>query len=192
MSDEHSLLGAWEILHEEIPYENRWVRVRLQQLRLPSGHDYDYTLVDRPAQGVAVLLFDGAGRLLLEREYRHGVGQVIWQLPGGLVDPEESPLASIQRELLEESGYEGQRWQSLGSFYDNPALGNAATLLFMAQQARRVAEPQWDEAEALELHWVTMAWLREAVRRGEIVDRVILSGLALLWAHGRLPGTEGS
>src|SRR5688572_12208026 len=99
-------LEPWEVLDEEAAFENRWVRVRLQSVRLPGDRVYEYTLVDRPAQGVGVFLVDEQERLLLEREYRHGVAEVVWQVPGGLVDESEPALASIQRELREETGYE--------------------------------------------------------------------------------------
>ncbi|MBA3531725.1 MAG: NUDIX hydrolase [Ardenticatenales bacterium] len=176
----------WTVLSEEQHYENRWVRVRAQRVRLPNGVEYDYTLVDRPAQGVAVMLFDNEERLLLEQEYRHAVQQVVWQVPGGLINESEPPLVSAKRELLEESGYEADEWLEIGSFYDNPGLGNASSLLFLARLPRRVSESAWDEAEAVELHWVTLSWLREAVQRGEIVDRVVLSGLGMLWARGEI------
>ncbi|MDQ4076854.1 MAG: NUDIX hydrolase [Chloroflexota bacterium] len=176
-------LESWATLDEEIPFENRWVRVRLQRVRLPNGREYEYSRVDRPKQGVGVLLFDEESRLLLEREYRHAVQEVIWQVPGGLMDESEPPLVSVQRELLEETGYEAEEWSDLGYFYDNPGLGNACSRLFLARQPRRVAEPEPDHAEWVELHWVTLDWLREAVRQGDIVDRVVLGGIAMLWAR---------
>jgi 8-oxo-dGTP pyrophosphatase MutT (NUDIX family) len=105
----------WIVLDEEVAYENRWVRVRLQRLQLPRGEAYDYTVVDRPAQGVAVALLDDSGDILMEREYRHGIGQVVWQIPGGLVDESESALTSAQRELREETGYEAREWVELAA-----------------------------------------------------------------------------
>jgi ADP-ribose pyrophosphatase len=182
----------WTVVDEHIAFENRWVRVRVQRLRLPGGGEYHYTVVDRPAQGVAVVLLDEAGSILMEREYRHGTGQVVWQVPGGLVDEKESALVSVQRELREETGYEAREWIELGEFYDNPALGNASTRLFLARGPLRVQEPSWDVAEAVELRWVSLEWLRAATTRGEIVDRVVLSALGILWARGELDPDPGA
>ena len=180
------LFKPWTVLSEEIPFENRWVQVRLQRVRLPDGREYEYSMVDRPKQGVAVFLFDDAGRLLMEREYRHAVGQVVWQVPGGLMDESEAPVVSAQRELREETGYDADEWLDLGEFYDNPALGNASSRLFLARHPRKVADASWDEAEEIETEWVTQTWLREAVMRGEIVDRVVLAGIGMLWSRGLL------
>jgi ADP-ribose pyrophosphatase len=181
------MLEPWETLDEKIAFENRWVQVRLQTVRLPTGQEYEYTIVDRPEQGVAVFLFDADRRLLVEREYRHAINQIVWQIPGGLIDGDEPPLQSVMRELREETGYEGTEWVELGEFYDNPGLGNARSILFAARLApQNVVEPQWDEGEQIEMEWVTLDWLREAIQRGEIVERVILSGLGMLWARGWL------
>jgi ADP-ribose pyrophosphatase len=175
---------SWLVLNEETLFENPWVQVRQQRVRLPEGTEYDYTIVDRPKQGVGVLLFDGEGRLLLEREYRHAIGQVVWQIPGGLLDDTHSPLENMQRELREETGYEAAEWEELDEFYDNPALGNASSRLFLAHRPQQTANLHWDEAESVECHWVTLEWLREAIQRGEIIDRVVLAGVAMLWARG--------
>ena len=181
------MLGHWETIDEKVAFENRWVQVRLQTVLLPSGQEYEYTVVDRLEQGVAVFLFNADRRLLMEREYRHAINQVVWQIPGGLIDGDETPLQSAIRELREETGYVATEWVKLGEFYDNPGLGNARSILFMAQVSPSdTLMTEWDDAEAIEMEWVTLEWLREAIQRGEIVERVVLSGLGMLWARGWL------
>jgi len=176
----------WTVLGETIPFKNRWVQVRLQQVRLPNGQQYEYSIVDRHSQGAAVFLVDEQGRFLLEQEYRHPVKQVVWQLPGGLIDESEPALVAAQRELREETGYEADEWLSLGEFYDNPGLGNASTHLFLARSPRLVGSPSWDEAEEIESNWVTQTWLREAIAQNKIVDRVVLAGVGILCSRGLL------
>ncbi|MEZ4664335.1 MAG: NUDIX hydrolase [Caldilineaceae bacterium] len=74
------------------------------------------------------------GEILLEREYRHGVGEVIWQLPGGLAEPDEDFITAGLRELLEETGHAPQVVNAdtvryLGSVWDNPGLGKSVSHL---------------------------------------------------------------
>ena len=111
-------------------YRNRWVGVSVDHVRLPTGRTYEYTRLEPAGIGVAVIGFNAAGEILLEREYRHGVGEVIWQIPGGLAAPGEDLVAAGLRELEEETGHapapitpESVRY--LGVVWDNPAMGVA-------------------------------------------------------------------
>lgn len=176
------MLPTWQTLATTTAFANRWLTVLLDRVRLPDGREYEYTRIHRDAQGVGVVALDAEGRLLLEQEYRHAVGAVIWQLPGGLYDPDEPPLAAAQRELREETGYEAASWSPLGDFHDNPALTNAINRLYLARDLRLVAPPAPDHAEFVTTAWHDRAWLRAAIQRGEITDRTVLCALALLWA----------
>ncbi len=177
-------LRPWRRLHTKEVYANRWLRIQIDRVELPNGQPYDYTVIHRFADGVAALVFDDQNRLLLEREYRYPVEEVIWQLPGGLVDPGEEPLAAMQRELAEETGYVAEDWEYLGAFWDNPALSAMQVHLFLARDAHHRAATRFDEAEFLEVTWRSWDWVKEAVRTGEIRERVLLSGLGLLMARG--------
>lgn len=179
----------WQTLATRRVFGNRWLGVEIDDVRLPDGRGYEYTRLVPPAPGVAVLGFDAAGRVLLEREYRHGVGAVIWQLPGGLADEDEALQAAGLRELREETGYapavvREETVRYLGCVWDNPAFGPAVSHIFTAQGLEPVADQRTDEAEDVTLHWVEPAWLYEAVRQGKIQDRVVLAALAYAILQG--------
>ena len=99
----------WQTLSTRTEFDNRWVGIAVDEVRLPNGVEYEYTRLRPAGVGVAVAAFDGDGRILLEREYRHGVGRVIWQLPGGLADEGEELTTAGLRELAEETGF-GRGW----------------------------------------------------------------------------------
>ncbi len=118
----------WQTLSTRTEFDNRWVGIAVDEVRLPNGVEYEYTRLRPAGVGVAVAAFDGDGRILLEREYRHGVGQVIWQLPGGLADEGEELTTAGLRELAEETGYapravNDKTVRYLGAVWDNPGLG---------------------------------------------------------------------
>ena len=103
----------------------------MDTVALPDGRRYEYTRLQPAGVGVGVIGFNAAGEVLLEREYRHGVGEVIWQIPGGLADEGEDLQAAGLRELLEETGcrphvVSPETVQYLGAVWDNPALGPGA------------------------------------------------------------------
>ena len=80
-----SLLRPWRRLSGRTAFANRWLQVDVDQVELPDGRSYDYTVIRRSQHGAAVLAFDEWGQVLMQQEYRYPVGQVIWQLPGGLM-----------------------------------------------------------------------------------------------------------
>lgn len=173
----------WLTLSTEQVYRNRWVGVVLDQVQLPTGQHYTYTRLEPAGIGVGVIGFNAAGEILLEREYRHGVNAVIWQLPGGLAAPDEDLQAGALRELLEETGYApaaATTVRYLGVVWDNPALGTMNSHLYAAWDLQPTDQPRRDPAEFVTLHWVSPSWLKEAVRTGEIKDRVVVAAVAYL------------
>lgn len=153
-------------------FGNRWVSVDLEHVALPDGSQYEYTRLLPGGTGVGVIGFNDAGEALLEREYRHGVGEVIWQLPGGLAADGEDLQQAGLRELLEETGYRprvvsAETVRYLGAVWDNPALGPGESHMFAAWGLEKAAEPK-----------------RDAVRSGEIRDRVVTTALVHLMIAG--------
>lgn len=174
----------WRTLSTEAVFHNRWVTVALDQVQLPTEQQYTYTRLEPGGVGVGMIGFNAAGEVLLEREYRHGVQEVIWQLPGGLAAPNEDLPAAGLRELQEETGYApaptAPVLRYLGVVWDNPALGPMCSHLYAAWDLVQTNHPQRDSAEFVTLHWVSAAWLKEAVRTGEIKDRVVVAAVAYL------------
>ncbi len=179
----------WLTLATRAVFANRWLAVAVDDVVLPDGRRYEYTRLEPGGVGVGVVGFNDAGDLLLEREYRHGVGEVIWQVPGGIANAGESLQAAGLRELREETGYAPahvtpETVRYLGAVWDNPAFGVAQSHLYAVWGLVQVAEPQRDGAEFVTLHWCSPDWLKEAVRRGEIKDRVLVAAVAFLMVNG--------
>ncbi|MEE8469237.1 MAG: NUDIX hydrolase, partial [Planctomycetota bacterium] len=115
------------------------------------------------------------GSYLLVRQYRFGTERVTTEVPGGLIDPGEEPLDAARRELREETGYEAERWSSLGSVAPNPAVQDNRCYHFLAQGARCVGELEQDAGEDLVVCTLSEAELRAAVASGEIDHALVLS-----------------
>ncbi len=181
----------WLVEQRTVAFQNRWVTVALDQVRLPTDRTYEYTRVDVNGVGVAVIGFNAAGEVLLEREYRHGVGQVIWQLPGGLANRDEDLVAAGLRELCEETGHAPAQVtptsvRYLGMVWDNPGLGATESHLVAAWDLVETAQPRRDPAEFVTLHWRSVAWLKAAIRSGEIQERTTVAAVAHLLLTGEL------
>ena len=176
-------LRPWLQRSSRTAFDNNWLRIDIDEVELPDGRTYDYTLIRSGRHGSAILAFNEQGQVLMEREFRYPVGQVIWQLPGGLLDPGESPLESAQRELAEETGHVADDWRHLGTIWDNPAFEDMLVHIFVAEGTRFNGETNQDDHEWVECEWVEMDWLKKQVRSGEIKERVLLAALGFLWAE---------
>lgn len=175
----------WQTVATKKVFENRWLAVFLDEVRLPTGQRYEYTRLAPRGIGVGMLGFNNAGEVLLEREYRHGVGEVIWQLPGGLAAEDEDLQAAGLRELMEETGYapavvNEKTVRYLGVVWDNPAFGPMRSHIYAVWELEAVSETRRDPAEFVSLHWVSIEWLKQAVRSGEIKDRVVVAAVAYI------------
>jgi ADP-ribose pyrophosphatase len=179
----------WQTRQTRSVFENRWIKVLVDDVDLPDGRHYEYTRLEPAGIGVAVIGFNDQGEVLLEREYRHGVGQVVWQLPGGLASKDEDFQAAGLRELLEETGYaprvvDGEHVRYLGMVWDNPGFGIAQSQIYAAWGLEEVRATRRDPAEFVTVHWKSQSWLREAIRKGEIQDRVVVSAVSFLLLNG--------
>ena len=142
----------WTILEErELLACPPFLKVSAQTVELPGGQrveDYyqltlqDFALVYAQAED---------GRVLMLRSYRHGLREVCFNFPGGAIAPGEPPVASAQRELLEETGFESSHWQPLGGFLTNANQRGAWAHFFKAVDCRQVAEANSGDLEDSEL-----------------------------------------
>lgn len=185
----------WQTESTTYAYRNRWVTVAVDTVSLPTGQRYDYTRLEPPALGVGVIGFNGQGEILLEREYRHGIGAVIWQLPGGLADAGEDLQTAGLRELREETGFapaavSPETVRYLGAVWDNPAMGTGRSHIYAAWGLTQAAATRRDPAEFVTLHWQSPTWLCAAVRDGAIQDRVVVAAVAYLLVNGWMKGWQ--
>ncbi|RME82619.1 MAG: NUDIX hydrolase [Caldilineae bacterium] len=181
-----SRLQVWQSRQSRIDYNCPWFQVVLEEVTLPNGQCYEYTLLRRHQHGVAIVALDEERRLLLQREYRHAVRSVIWQLPGGLIDSAEDPEEAARRELAEETGYSARRWRRLGVILDDPAFQDMEIHIYLAQGIEQTGPAHTDDAEWVDNSWHSIDWLRQQVSTGEIRERVLLAALAFLWAEGTI------
>jgi ADP-ribose pyrophosphatase len=106
-------------------------------------------------------------QFLCFRQTKYAVEGITLAPVGGYLEPGEDPLAAAQRELLEETGYESSNWLSLGRYAVDGNRGAGTAYLFLARQARRVAEVLADDLEEQQLLHLSRAEVELALRTGE-------------------------
>ena len=118
-------------------------------------------------------------KIIVLRCYRHAIGEVTLTMPGGMIEESESPLAGIQRELLEETGYKAKKWNSLGTFVGNSTRGCGTYHLFFATGAYSVQEQDSGDLEELELLLWKQQEVEQALDEGQAKSLGVASMLLL-------------
>ena len=172
---------TWTVIESRLLLDRApWLRIWEQSVVLPNGSRIDGYLLTEGRDYAMVFALTEDGRVPLVRQYKHGAGRIMYDLPAGyLDDTDEPPLACAQRELLEETGYACARWQSLGSLFINSNRGGNRAPVPRKRWARLVAAPRLDETECLTCTLHTPAELRAMVRRGEIESLASVAGIML-------------
>ena len=178
--------GAWEVLHSERLLETPYFTLRSDRLRLPDGAVKEaYYVLERPDAAI-IFPLTKEGEVVLVRQYRPPLDSMELGLPAGLVEDGEDPEAAARRELLEETGYSGGEWESLGSLASSPSLKDNWAYLFLARGVEETALPDLDEHELVEVTKVPLEGMLDLIQAGEIVSS---SGVAaIMLALRRLDG----
>lgn len=142
-------MDAWKIKEQKDIERNEWIALRKDTCITSSGKTIpDYYVLELQDVSCVIGLTTDQQVLLIE-EYKHGVQKSIVQLPCGYVEKGEKPQAAAQREFLEETGYESEKWFCLGSFGGSPGRLTHYYHFFLALDCRRTHKPQLDELESL-------------------------------------------
>ncbi|KOC30525.1 ADP-ribose pyrophosphatase [Comamonas testosteroni] len=164
-------------IKSELVHQGSFLQVRLDTVRLPHGGQATREYVVHPGAVVVIGLLDD-GRVLLERQFRYPVGQVMTEFPAGKLDAGEQPLICAQRELLEETGYSAREWAYAGPMHLAIGYSDEVIHIFFAR-GLTAGERHLDADEFLDVCSMTPAELLDGVRGGQVTDAKTLS--CCLW-----------
>ncbi len=179
-------MSAPRTLASEEIFRGRVIALRTDTVALPDGSTVRREVVGHPG-AVGVLALDEAGRVALLEQYRHPVGQRLWELPAGLLDvPGEPAQVCAARELVEEAGLAAADWAVLVDTLTSPGMTDEATRVFLARGLTPVPRPPGHAEEAdLVLAWVPLVDAVSRVLAGEIRNALCCVGvLAAARAQG--------
>jgi 8-oxo-dGTP pyrophosphatase MutT (NUDIX family) len=126
-------------------------------------------------------------KIILIRQYRHGLHEYSIEIPGGIVDDEgeDAALISAKRELAEETGYTSKEWKLIGRVSGNPAVFNNYSYTYLALDAELTQDVDWDEGEEIEIFTRPIQEIPELIRNGTIHHSMMVAALGMYFFYGQ-------
>lgn len=165
------------VINSQIIFEESIIKIRRDTLQLNPDKTYNYyTLITKPFS-VIILATTKEGLYIFNEEYRHPTGKILLSCPGGYIDEGETPLEAAKRELLEETGFEAEDFELIGSAYPYAGISEQKTFYFRAQMAKRIAEPQLEISEYLQTVLKSKDDLQQVIDQGITLDGPLCTAL---------------
>ena len=161
----------WKKLSSEYLLKDTWATIRKDVCERSDGKIISPYYVYEFPDWVTALALTKDGKVVLERQYRHALGETGIETPGGCVDAADASVAdAVARELLEETGYKFEKYEFLGTTSPNPSTNTNIMHLFLATGGEKVQEQKLDDGEELEVFLCSIDELKQFVRDNRIIQ----------------------
>ncbi|MGO1243186.1 MAG: NUDIX hydrolase [Sphingobacterium sp.] len=161
-------MEKWKLLDSKYIIKRPWATLRMDKLQMPNGNIKDeYYVLEYPTW-VNMVGFTTDQKVLFVKQYRHGAGEILVELPAGVVEPGEEPAQGARREMLEETGYAFQSIEKICALYANPATSGNITHTYLLKGGSKVQEQDLDDSEDIEVIVMSIEQAREYLLANKI------------------------
>jgi 8-oxo-dGTP pyrophosphatase MutT (NUDIX family) len=169
------MIKPWKCIRSQSTQSFRVFSIRTDTTLSPrTGKKHDFYIIES-GDWINIIPLTSDQRVIMIKQYRHGSREVTLEIPGGLVDPGDTPKRAAARELLEETGYQAKKWTKIGVVNPNPALFNNHCYTFLAQGLRRIADPMPDQTEDIEVVLVPLVKIPRLILEGDIDHAMVIT-----------------
>ena len=166
------------LIEKQVIYDGSKVRLEVHHLEdEDTGKRHKREVVVHPG-AVVVLAFDEQDRVLLIRNRRYAVDEILMELPAGTLEKKEDPMNCAGRELLEETGYLAQRLKPIGSYFTSPGILSEKMYAFAAYDLQK-KQTALEEGEEIELEPTPMDEALRMIGDGRIHDAKTIATLLM-------------
>ncbi|MBK5190314.1 MAG: NUDIX hydrolase [Methanosarcinales archaeon] len=156
-------------------YKGKVVQLRLDTVSLSDGKTKMREVLVHPGAAAIVPLIKNE-KLLLVEQYRAAVGRKTLEIPAGTLEEGESPEECAKRELIEETGFQASKWDTLTAYYPSPGYSSEIIHIFKASGLKQVSDA---EAE-LPIQYMELKEVQAKIKTGEIMDSKTIIGVLMV------------
>lgn len=168
---------SWKVITSEYLVKVPWAVLRKDSCIMPSGYIVpEYYVLEYP-NWVNVVALTDTNKIILVRQYRHGAGESLLEIPGGVIDEGEDSLTAARRELLEETGYWFDSFEKICDLFPNPATSNNITTTYLAKGGKKVQEQELDSQEDIEVTLASLSEVKELLLQNKFGQALHASAL---------------
>ena len=179
------MIKPWPRIRSQSVQSFRVFSIRTDTTVSPrTGIEHDFYVIETQ-DWVNIIPLTADHRVVMIRQYRHGSREVTLEIPGGLVDPGETPEEAAARELLEETGYQAEEVVEIGVSNPNPAIFNNRCYTFMARNVTKVRDPAPDQTEDIEVVLFPLIDIPELIRKGKVDHAIVISAFYWYFLHAQ-------
>jgi ADP-ribose pyrophosphatase len=173
------MVKPWPSIRSQSNQSFRVFSIRTDTVISPrTGTEHDFYIIESE-DWINVIPLTANDQVVMIKQYRHGSRKVTLEIPGGLVDPGDTPEKAASRELLEETGYQATEFVQIGVVNPNPALFNNRCYTFVARNAQKIHDPMPDQTEDIEVVLIPLIEIPNLISKGEIEHAMVIT--AFYW-----------
>ncbi len=154
-----------------------FVKIRNDILTYANGHTQPYFVMETRSDAVIVLGIFANGDILLNEEFRHPCNRTLLCLPGGFLEPGEEIIEGGKREFFEETGYQAEGYEWIGSSYPFPGICSQQLHFVRARNIFLAGNTQKEPSEIIQNVRLTQTALRERIKLSENIDGILCTCL---------------
>jgi ADP-ribose pyrophosphatase len=177
------MIKPWKCIRSNTPQSFRVFSVRTDRAVSPrTGNEHDFHIIES-RDWINIIPVTKDNQVVMVKQYRHGSREVTLEIPGGLVDPGDTPETAACRELLEETGYEAEQWVKIGAANPNPAIFNNCCHTFLARNIKKVKKPNLDQGEDIEVVLLPLSEIPKRIQKGDIDHAIVITAFSFYFLH---------
>lgn len=177
--------SRWEKLRQRLEMKTVVFDLLSARFRHPGrGTERDFVVLNAP-DWVNIIALTPDDRIVLVRQFRYGINEFSLEIPGGVMEAGEDPVAAGLRELREETGYTGASARLIGSVHPNPAIQSNRCHFVLVDMAVPSHALEWDPDEEMQITTERVEDVLALARSGGIVHGLVLNALLLFEPHWR-------